>query len=352
MGTKNAVRWLGRMALVLLLGGCTTQCGQIGLFTSGEDRFDLFCGEYSSSKRFSERYLAVRGKRGVQDASGLMRVPGELWGPFRVEVTVWVLGDREDPAVQRAEGGLEVDVRGSSPAQWWAVRTRRTSTGLTAWVTSHAGGVLGSVDFEASQADLAVEFDGAKLRLLARERLLTQETQFVELASVDHAQTLPMNPGLSVAGVDAGITLGFDDADVVFNGEPPVPRDGPHQAVQDLAEAADAILDAHGAIDGIFPGDPADAVAPLTAAAAELAAVRAYAASLPAKKKTPRQRALAAVGKAEKSVAKARAVLAKKGQDGIGSASKHLLKALPQLGYAASAVAPPDLLAPPPGRDP
>src|SRR5262245_52789974 len=132
--TRSAAGRIGRVALLLALGACERNCGR-AVITAGdaaeyEEKADslekVFCPVNAGSKRSLDHYAAVRGKPGVQDAGVLTRLPGELWGPFRVEATIGALGFSTDAAVRKAEAGLEVDVRGSEPLAWWAVRASRT----------------------------------------------------------------------------------------------------------------------------------------------------------------------------------------------------------------------------------
>ncbi len=233
---------------------------------------------------------------GATAGFGFQSSPFDLHPPFRWEVTA----GRLDPASAGATGGFfctELDARGSSPLEFYALCAEPFGDGYRAWVSARGTGLLNVTTFPATAAlDLAVEHDGAVLRFYVRP---SGPGEYVELTTLEPASAAPLLPSVGVAQLPPGGQFDFDNHRIVTNGPLPPGATQAQVLARDIADAGLPLT--HSAHDLDRGLDPTAVAAELSDAAAALADSEATLAAATSTADDP-----AAVKKARKQVRAAR----------------------------------------------
>lgn len=199
-------------------------------------RFDLTGGDH---------YLAVTGKRKGSGNLFWRQIDRDLWPPFRWECRA----GKFDPA---SEGDgvacLEIDVRGTSPPEFFSVCVEPVESGAHVFATSERGVALGQRLLSgADVVDLAIEHDGQTITFLARPE---GEGSYQTIATtVMGAPAKAFIPSLLVTRQSKGEELGFDLMRVTQNGSAPGEVSPRKDAANSVFLSVDALAEAVYALD-------------------------------------------------------------------------------------------------------
>lgn len=190
--------------------------------------------------------VAVRNET-VASGHGFQSLPFDLWAPFRWEVTAGRL-DAATPGPGTGFFCTELDVRGSSPLEFYALCAQPSGDGYTAWVSRRGENFVGTLDIPSSVAlDLAVEHDGTTMTFRARAAGVGE---FQTVASLEQAPTAPFMPSLGAAQLPLGAGVDFDDFRIASNGPLPVAASAEAVLARGLADAGGPLVDAAHSLRG------------------------------------------------------------------------------------------------------
>lgn len=178
----------------------------------------------------------------------------DVYAPFRLEVT----GGLFDPKHSDLGGGTyEIQI---FP---FKVLCTPTANGTTVAAQKDSGAsTFGSLDFPgAAVLDIAVEYDGTTLTVLARNEA---DAQYSTVGTTVVHGLSSVEPRLEVDGLKKGAVVGFDDIRVALRGHRAGQLTQPEQAVDSLYTAIDHLCNALYAADGA--GDAALAKQEIAAA--------------------------------------------------------------------------------------
>jgi hypothetical protein len=222
--------------------------------------------------------------------------PFDLHPPFRWEVRAGRI--RPDSAgAMTCFFCTELDVRGSSPLEFYALCAQPSGDGYQVWVARAGENLLGLTTIAGTAAlDFAVSHDGETMTFEARP---AGEGEYQEIHSLAHAATAALNPAIGGALLPNGARVDFAAFRVASNGPLPGGASPEETHARALLDAGVPLADGFHAVDS-FPVDP-DAGESFAAAAEALAeasdALKADAAGL-ADPKAARRAAKAARGAA------------------------------------------------------
>jgi hypothetical protein len=226
-------------------------------------------------KAYGNAFIKFRNKKGGDGAFGFVSSPFDLWAPFRWEASTATY----DPKSNGPGTGIactELDVRGSSPLEFYAICARKESGGYTCWVAKAGTSVVAQVFLSATGiAKMAVEHDGENLVFMVKK---PSDPAWTTITTIPHSQTAAFVPSIGFAQAPAGAQADFDDLRIVSNG--PLPGGASQEqvlarvvidAVSPLGNAVRALDD--GGIDLTAAGGfLEDAIAQLPAAETTVAA--------------------------------------------------------------------------------
>ncbi|NUN51938.1 MAG: hypothetical protein HUU06_03990, partial [Planctomycetaceae bacterium] len=213
--------------------------------------------------------IRIVNRRGGAGAYGFVTSPFDLHAPFRWEVTGGVL-DPESPGPGTGFFCTELDVRDSSPLEFYALCAQANAGGYLCWVSRAGAGNAGVTQFNSTTAvDLAVEHDGDTLHFQVKR---PADGEYTTIFSLAHTQGEALVPSVGFAQAPAGAEADFDNPRVVFNGPLPGGSDAERVLARAVMDAGMPVSEAAHAVDR---GDLEEAAGHMEDAAAALAAAAA-----------------------------------------------------------------------------
>lgn len=313
------------VALALLAAtGCSTIIEKKFLdISTGQETAAVAAPGSSPGTLAADHYIEMRSKKA--DALGFIRLPRDLWPPFRYECTAGVFDASKFDASEGGQVCVELDGRATDPLKFFGMCGQILSDGINVYGYSDASVVpIASHKFDGAHAiDFAIEADGNTITLLARA---VGDPSYMTIADAAYSDpTFALLPSFGVSGLDKKGAVGFDFLRVTSNGDPPAPTTLQQDAARAAWTAADPILEAIYSLDGGMPDAPASGLA-IAAGLVALDGADAAVALLPESKK-------------QKNAAKSLAAARKK-LEGAGGAliDLKLAKALDRLRDAAEEV--------------
>lgn len=276
------------------------------------------------------------------------RVPLDLWGPFRWQVTFGVFDPARAAGLEQTYFGTELDARGSEHEDYYGIYAHLQDGGVYVYVEYEESGggtqsLSGRTYVGVVALDAVIEHDGTDLHFLVRPR--GSADPYDEIGTLPLSpQPYPLNPGFGTFDFTGDAEVGFDLMRVVSNSAAPAPVDEAHAAFNAIFGAIDPLAEARYALTAAVP-DPDAAAAHILAAGPKLdaanAAVAAISKTTAPRKKTRKSRA--AIRKAKRRLARNRRRLAQRGAAAAAQVLKDLSASYFTLAQAADAILPQDL---------
>ncbi|MCK6482024.1 MAG: hypothetical protein HUU06_03995 [Planctomycetaceae bacterium] len=254
-------------ALAPVLAGCSRQSDGpvfngfgISIFASS----DLV--PPGSLKSPGNAYITLENRQGGAGAYGFVTSPFDLWAPFRWEVK----GGQIEPGSPGPGTGFfctELDVRGSSPLEFYALCAQKNGGGYQCWLSRAGVGNTGITQVNATgMVEFAVEHTGTNLLFQVKK---PSDPKWTTIATVPHTQGEALVPSIGFAQAPALAQADFDNPRVVFNGPLPGGSDAERVLARVVMDAGMPVSEAARDVD---LGDLEEAADHLEDAAAALAA--------------------------------------------------------------------------------
>jgi hypothetical protein len=190
--------------------------------------------------------LSVRNDGGAGSYS-VLALPFDLHPPFRWEVTAGAV----TPGGPGPGAGFfctELDTRGSSPLDFFALCAQASGDGFQVWVARAGENLIGLTTIpSASALDLAVAHDGDAMTFFARP---TGAETFQEITAFPHDPYAALFPAIGASGLPSGAQVDFAAFRAVENG--PSPEGTPTEALfaRTFAEPAATLVSAFFSLSG------------------------------------------------------------------------------------------------------
>jgi len=274
------------LASLVFASGCA-EAVAVKVSRSSRSSFAAFAGGGGGGPE--NRFLRVQSKKKTKPGQMAMRVPCDMWGPFRWEVSGGLYDPNKAAAADQAIFGTELDGRGPfPPTEFYGISSQVTNGGMNVFAFTHnSPTAIGSNFFAgATEIDFAIEATPTQLVFEARP---TGGGGFTQIATFPFTnQATPLLPSIGAFNLSGKGVIGFDDWRLVSNGtEPGTPPAG-HVAAREIWDVACAISDAGHAVDGI--ADFGAAATQLATAKTLLDQARATADALPTNKNVKKAR--------------------------------------------------------------
>jgi hypothetical protein len=163
-------------------------------------------------------FVSMENRKGGPGAYGFVSSPFDLWAPFRWELSVGQF-DSDSEGSGTGFACTELDVRGSSPLEFYALCTRKDPAGYTCWVAKPGVSVVAQVVLTATGiVQMAVEHTGTELVFSVKR---PGDESWTTITTIPHTQVAALVPSIGFAQAPERAQIDFDDLRIVFNGPLP-----------------------------------------------------------------------------------------------------------------------------------